>query len=559
MWVSNNITGLYAWFVKSDILEVARQASITLAGNQRVTPPNLASIIMLAENGGKPILLTGDADDPSIVAGLKASDRLDANGQILVDVFKIPHHGAHNSFSNSLTQAVVAKDYVFCGNGKNSNPEPDIIAGYLEVLLEGHDGKPPALPTGVKPTFWFNDGPNLESGKLKKHWEGVEDTLKNWHDKHPGRFRHKLMKSDIELSTLMADTDVDQIDRLAASRILSTRNFVLSPDIRAQMLAASREGTSVLGYQLADIERLLRYRSESSIALSKGGGEQQPLTEQSEVQPDINMPYQRKLAVVIGVSDYEDLPPREQEDLPLGSLTDLSFAEADAAEIERLLRSGRLGTGWEIEILTGRRANLAEAERVLDVFEQEARPDDLVVFFFSGHGVEDAITDDRTFFFLQDSHLEDLQNTGLSFAHVRDWALNLQSRHVLLLIDACRSGTIGSSKGEWDSVDYDVLDDRRSAQSGGKIALTSSMGEQLSYEWSSRGLGYFTATLSDALEGRVANFANDKLIEVDELYAALLEHVPDRTGKSRGARTQIPGYVLLDGSDLLRFPVALNF
>ena len=179
----------------SDILEMARQASITLAGNQRVTPPNLASIIMLAENGGKSILLTGDADDPSIVAGLKASDRLDANGQILVDVFKIPHHGAHNSFSNTLAQTVVAKDYVFCGNGKNSNPEPDIIAAYLEVLLEGHDGKPPALPTGVKPTFWFNDGPKLESGKLKKHWERVEDTLKNWHDKHPGRFRHKLMKS----------------------------------------------------------------------------------------------------------------------------------------------------------------------------------------------------------------------------------------------------------------------------------------------------------------------------------------------------------------------------
>jgi len=177
----------------SDILESARQGSIALAGNQQVTAPNLASIILLVENAGRSILLTGDADDPSIIKGLKARGLLDGNGQARVDVFKIPHHGAHNSYSDELARTVIADDYVFCGSGEHDNPEPDVLDGYLKVLLEGDNDHPPALPNGLKPKFWFNSGPALaESSKLEQHWNKVETTLERWQTRHPRRFTFKF-------------------------------------------------------------------------------------------------------------------------------------------------------------------------------------------------------------------------------------------------------------------------------------------------------------------------------------------------------------------------------
>lgn len=147
------------------------------------------------EEGDHSILLTGDADDPDILAGLKAAGRLDSDGRIKVNTFKVPHHGAHNSYSNKLAAKVIADDYIFCGDGANTNPEIDVIEGYLEVLFEGRNGYPPALPSGVKPTFWFNDGPRVANHKYRRHWSRVEGLLKNWKSRLGSRFRYKLISS----------------------------------------------------------------------------------------------------------------------------------------------------------------------------------------------------------------------------------------------------------------------------------------------------------------------------------------------------------------------------
>lgn len=180
-----------------DVLARARDNAIALSGNMRVTPPNLASIIMHVENDGQTILLTGDADDMSIVDGLQTAGLTDADGRAQVDIFKVPHHGAHNSYSDTLAQTVVARHYVFSGNGKDNNPETDVLNWYLEMLFDGRDGHPPSLPSSQRVMFWFNSGPDVgdhETTKLKRHWDKIERLMKKWRNQE-SRFRYRFMKS----------------------------------------------------------------------------------------------------------------------------------------------------------------------------------------------------------------------------------------------------------------------------------------------------------------------------------------------------------------------------
>jgi beta-lactamase superfamily II metal-dependent hydrolase len=139
---------------------------IALAVETDVTPPNLASLVLLVEENGKRLLLTGDAGDETLLKDLKAAGLLDANGRIEVDVLKVPHHGAHNSYSREFVRQVRARHYVFCGDGEHHNPEPKVVAGYLDAIREA------PLPGGDT-TFWFNWS-SIRASKFKELWDEVE-------------------------------------------------------------------------------------------------------------------------------------------------------------------------------------------------------------------------------------------------------------------------------------------------------------------------------------------------------------------------------------------------
>ena len=360
-----------------------------------------------------------------------------------------------------------------------------------------------------------------------------------------------------ELAAILGDLDIPIAERAAAGRILSIRNFQLSESVRRDVLVGFRKPAVNGGPHIPSLESILRFRLVKPSPPLKGGASTAALKALSEKEERrMLLPYGRKLAVVIGISDYANLPSRASTTLATGRQHDLAFARADAEAIVRLLKSGRLGEGWEVEALFGERAKRSEVERVLTLWREEAREDDLVLFFFSGHGFNLAGESTDNFFFLYDSLLGRLKETALPFSDVRDWALALKSRHVLMLLDACRSGNIGSAKGSWSGVDYARLDDIRIRQVAGKIALTSSIGGQLSYEWENRGLGFFTATLLDAVEGRIAHYAQGRFITILDLYEAVRFNVIKRSSNERGLATQIPDYILLDGGDLLNFPIA---
>jgi hypothetical protein len=100
--------------------------------------PNLSSIVVLAESGGKTILLTGDARGDKVLQGLESAGVLKKGGSMKVDVLKVPHHGSSNNLDTDFFERIAARHYVFSGNGEHGNPERETMG----MLFGARGGDP---------------------------------------------------------------------------------------------------------------------------------------------------------------------------------------------------------------------------------------------------------------------------------------------------------------------------------------------------------------------------------------------------------------------------------
>jgi ribonuclease BN (tRNA processing enzyme) len=95
---------------------------------------NLSSTIVLAERGGRSMLLTGDGLGEDILEDLNGAGRL-TDGALHVDLLKMPHHGSIRNVSKpaDLLRRITADHYVFSANGKFGNPDPPTIQALVEA------------------------------------------------------------------------------------------------------------------------------------------------------------------------------------------------------------------------------------------------------------------------------------------------------------------------------------------------------------------------------------------------------------------------------------------
>jgi len=109
----------------------------TLAAFKDTSVANLSSIVLLADDGEKRYLLTGDARGDKIIKAFEARDGLAKDGKLAVEILKIPHHGSNNNVAPEFFEAVPASVYVLSGDGKHGNPERDTIE-WIEDANEGN-------------------------------------------------------------------------------------------------------------------------------------------------------------------------------------------------------------------------------------------------------------------------------------------------------------------------------------------------------------------------------------------------------------------------------------
>ena len=83
---------------------------------------NLSSIAVIAEAGGRTMMLTGDARGDHILKGLTGAGLL-KKGTLHVDLLKLPHHGSDRNVETDFFRQITADHYVVSADGRHGNPE----------------------------------------------------------------------------------------------------------------------------------------------------------------------------------------------------------------------------------------------------------------------------------------------------------------------------------------------------------------------------------------------------------------------------------------------------
>jgi uncharacterized caspase-like protein len=160
-----------------------------------------------------------------------------------------------------------------------------------------------------------------------------------------------------------------------------------------------------------------------------------------------------------------------------------------------------------------------------------AKPSDIVLFYFSGHGIIEPDTQ-QAVLCLTNTQKDNLLTTGLGVQELLQLLRNCAARQQQIWLDACHSGgmTLGGAKGETE-IQTEENDSssllnptfklvevlrKRAAQSKGFYALLSCDQGQRSWEFPELGHGLFTYYLMRGLQGEAAD--SDGVIEADGLY-----------------------------------------
>ncbi|MDT4897251.1 MAG: hypothetical protein QOH25_2328 [Acidobacteriota bacterium] len=185
----------------SSLLPLAEAKKLKLGEREKVTNPNLASLMFYVEEKGKTLLLTGDGHHLDILAGLRQTGKLTGAGGLHVNVLKVQHHGSEHNLDEKFCQTVTADHYVFCGNGEHKNPDLSVIQAIADSRLGSPAELSPNPQAGNKFKFWFNSSAAVTiKDEAKEHMEKVEKLIAKLTDQSSGQMTSFFLKgSSFEL------------------------------------------------------------------------------------------------------------------------------------------------------------------------------------------------------------------------------------------------------------------------------------------------------------------------------------------------------------------------
>ncbi|MEV4656469.1 caspase family protein [Micromonospora sp. NPDC049301] len=217
-------------------------------------------------------------------------------------------------------------------------------------------------------------------------------------------------------------------------------------------------------------------------------------------------------ALLIGNSRYDD-----------SRLSGLRAPSRDAAALAGALGDPEIG-GFDTQALLDQPT--ASTVAAIERFFADRRPDDMLVLYFSGHGLKDATG--ALYLAAQDTRLDDLATTAITADLISSCVQRSRSRRVVLVLDCCYSGAF--PRGMVLRADQTVHVQER-FRGRGLIIITASSAIEYAFEDGALSEtieprpSVFTRALVEGLESGAADANRDGEITVDEIYDFVFDAV----------------------------------
>ncbi len=187
--------------------------------------------------------------------------------------------------------------------------------------------------------------------------------------------------------------------------------------------------------------------------------------------------------VSVGIDDYSGYPI---------DLTNLKLCGNDAQSIADLYGNN---ASVDYSILLNEKATKERIEKAIKKVFKKAGKDDIIVFYFSGHGYPGGLC---------------AANGSLTYKKVRDAMAESKCKNKLMFVDACMSGGMRVEKDT-------TKEDENSAKNSNVILFLSSRTNEYSIEGWNLANSLFTTYLIKGLKGR-ADTNKDRTITAKELF-----------------------------------------
>jgi S-DNA-T family DNA segregation ATPase FtsK/SpoIIIE len=226
----------------------------------------------------------------------------------------------------------------------------------------------------------------------------------------------------------------------------------------------------------------------------------------------------RRLAILVANDLYET-----------GALSPLLAPKADAEQLLTLLGDPEVGAFEPAEILANR--SKPEIERSVERMFRTAKPGDLLLLYYSGHGIRDAMG--RLHLAVWNTEPDLLHSTAVSASFIKELLEETQASSVVILLDCCYSGAFSSGLKSRADVDLE----RELKAGSGVYVLTASTAVELASDGTSRGsaepaaLSVFTDAIVRGIATGAADSSGSGKITAADLWAYVRDEVPKKSNR----------------------------